>query len=257
MSDPSSAGSRRRRPAARISGEREAAALLASLGRELRATRIARGLTQAQLATMVGLEQGRISELERGEGGGAGVEVWIALGIALGRPVAIAFSRDFTRTADAGHLGPQELVLRLALGNGIPGTFELATNPAHPGRMVDVGLRDDRRRTLTLTEISNRIDDLGQTVRDHKRKVAEAAGLAAVIGGDEGPYRVAFCWILVANATNRALVARYPHIFDAEFPGSSRAWVRALVDGGDAPTRPGLVGVDVAGTRLFERRGGG
>ena len=248
---------RRRRPAARIAGHREAAALLATLGRELRATRVGRSLTQAQLADLVGLEQARISELERGKGGGSGVEVWIALGIALERPLSVAFTRDSKHTMDAGHLGPQELVLRLGRRNGIPGTFELATNPATPSRMVDVGLRDDRRRLLALTEISNRIDDLGQTVRDHRRKVAEAEGLAALIGGDDGPYRVAFCWILVANAANRELVARYPHIFDAEFPGSSRAWVRALTDGAEPPLEPGLVWVDVAGTRLFERRSAG
>jgi transcriptional regulator with XRE-family HTH domain len=254
---PPTPPARRRRPPARIAGAREAAALVATLGREVRAARLALGLTQAQLAALVGLEQARISEIERARGGGTGLETWICLGIALERPLAIGLSRPArATTADGGHLPGQELVLRLARGNAIPGTFELPTRPSNPSRMVDVGLRDDRRRVLTLTEISNRIDDLGQTIRDHKRKVAEAKGLATAIGGDEGPYRVAFCWILVASAVNRELVARYPHIFDVEFPGSSRAWVRALTDGADPPLEPGLVWVDLAGTRLFERRSG-
>jgi len=118
----------------------------------------------------------------------------------------------------------------------------LPTKPAHPSRSIDVVVRDDRRRVLIVNEISNRIEDLGQTVRDHRRKRADAEALAAIIGGEDGPYRVASCWILRATAANRALVARYPHIIESAFPGSSRRWVAALVDGDDPITRsrPGL-----------------
>ena len=230
---------------------------MATLGRQLRLTRLDRGLTQAELAKLIGLEQARISEIERGEGGGSGVEMWIALGVALRRPVSIAFSRPTADAlSDAAHLAPQELILRLAHAHGIAKTFELPTRPSNPARTVDVGLRDDRRRVLSLVEISNRIDDAGQTVRDHKRKVAEAEGLAAVLGGDGGPYRVAFCWVLRDTAANRDLVSRYPHVFSSEFPGSSRAWARSLMEGTEPPGQPGLVWVDLASTRVFERRGG-
>jgi hypothetical protein len=133
-------------------------------------------------------------------------------------------------------------------------TFELTMQPASSRRAIDVCIRDDRRRVLRVHEISNRVEDLGQTVREQRRKQAEADGIAALLGGDDGPYGVAFCWVLCATAANRALVARYPHIIGSTFPGSSRQWVRAIVDGAAAPTLPGLVWVDTAGTRIHECR---
>ena len=228
---------------AQIVGEREALALAATLGGQVREGRRAKRWTQQQLGDRVGLKQSRISKIERTGGAGAPLGTWIALGIALDRPFAGSFSRPMTpQPADAGHLGAQELILRLARANGIPGTFELPTRPSNPGRSIDVGLRDDRRRVLSVIEIWNRIDDLGQMSRDHHRKMAEAEGLAAALGRDEGPYRVAACWVLRATAANRELVRRYPTIFAANFPGSSRLWVRALAEGLESPMQPGSSG---------------
>ena len=171
----------------------------------------------------------------------------MALGLVLGRPLAVSFSRQAEPTvADGGHLAVQELVLRLARANGIPGSFELSTRSL---RSIDVGLRDERNRALILIEIWNRLDDLGAAARDSHRKVDEVRPIAEVEG-----FRVASCWVLRATAANRALVARYPNVFEAEFPGSSRGWVRALTAGAPPPVLPGLVWADIAGTRLFEWR---
>jgi hypothetical protein len=43
-------------------------------------------------------------------------------------------------------------------------------------------------------------------------------------------------------------------VFDAKFPGSSLAWVRALTGCADPPAEPGLVWCDVGATRLFAWR---
>ncbi len=61
-------------------------------------------------------------------------------------------------------------------------------------------------------------------------------------------------WLVRATARNRALVARYPEVFAARFPGSSAGWVRALVAGAPTPTGTGLVWCDVASTRVFAWR---
>lgn len=250
-----SVATRHRRSAAELVGVREARAIAATLGGQIAAARRAKRLSQRQLGDMVGLSQARISEVERGEGGGAPFAAWIAIGIALGRPFAVTMSRILTPgREDGGHLAPQELVLRLAKGNGIPRTFELPTRPANPTQWIDVGLRDDRRRVLSVVEIGNRVDDLGGARRAFKRHLAEAEALAVVAGADEGAYRVAGCWVLRATAANRELVARYPAIFEAEFPGSSRAWVKALTTGAESPRQPGIVWVDLAGTRIYEVR---
>src|SRR3990172_6519021 len=95
--------------------------------------------------------------------------------------------------------------------------------PAEPSRSSDAALRDDPQRTLILIECWNTIGNIGEGARSSSRKVAEAEGLAAVAGGDEGPYRVAACWVVRAARRNRELMARYPEVFAARFPGSSSA----------------------------------
>ena len=142
----------------------------------------------------------------------------------------------------------------MASQHGIARTFELPTRPTNPTTWIDVGLRDDRRRILEVVEIGNRIDDVGAARRSFKRHLAEAEALAVVAGGDAAPYEVTGCWVLVATAANRNLVARYPAIFASEFPGSSRVWAEALTSGSAPHPQPGLVWADVAGTRIYEVR---
>ncbi len=192
-----------------------------------------------------------VSRLERGFGGGLTLDSWQRVALALGRPLRVELTRGADDTpVDAGHLVVQELLLRLARETGRDRRFELATRPADPARSVDVCIRDDRHRVLILAEAWNRLDDIGGAARSTARKVSDAADLAAAIGADEGPYRVAAVWVLRATARNRGLARRYPDVFATRFPGSSHHWVGALATGGVPPTEPGLVWSDLAGTRL-------
>lgn len=224
------------------------------LGGELRSGRIARHLTQARLGAKVGLGQGTISRAERGLGGGLTLDAWQRIGIALDRPLVVAFQRDTTgETADAGHLMIQELVLRLGRAAGYAGGFEVATRPVDPWRSADVGLRDDRTRRLVLVECCNTIGDVGAAARSSDRKLAEA-GASATARWGEAAAAVGAVWVVRATARNRALVARYPEVFAARFPGSSAGWLRALVGAARPPAEPGLVWCDVTATRLFAWR---
>jgi len=233
---------RDRRTKAGVEGSREARALTAMLGGQVRAFRIRLRLTQQQLADRVGISRPRLAEIERGHGEGAPFATWIALGLALGRPLAVSFSRDLApEPHDAGHLALQELVLRLAERNGVTRHFELPTKTANPSLSVDVLLRLDAHRVLVIVEIWNRLDDLGAAVRSTHRKQAEAAAVAVGAGGSGEPYRVTICWALRDSAANRDLVRRYPAIFRAEFGGSSRAWVAALEHATAPPSGSGLV----------------
>lgn len=246
---------RKRRSDPMIAGDREARSIASTLGRETRSTRRRMRMRQADLAAQVGLKQSRISAIERGTGTGAPLVVWARIGAALGRPIAVAFSRHLEpiEPADAGHLDAQELVLRLARGTGRSATFELPTRPESPSSSVDVCIRDDPNRTLILNEIWNRFDDIGKATRTSDKKVAEAAALAAVIGGDR-PYRVALCWLFVDNAANRTVIARYPEVIASRFPASSQRWVRALTEGGPVPAQPGVAWVDLRAGRLVPVR---
>ncbi len=204
------------------------------------------------------MSQSALSAIERGLGTHVPLETWIALGVALDRPLAMRFTRQLGEQwvpADAGHLEIQEHVLGLVRATGRHGTFELPTRPGDPSRSTDVGIRDDRHRVLIQTECWNTFGDLGASIRATNRKAAEAAEHAiATNPGDAEPYRVTTVWVVRASATNRRLVASYPHIIEAAFPGSSRRWVAALASGEAPPREPGLIWFDPATQRLTEHR---
>jgi hypothetical protein len=175
------------------------------------------------------------------------------IGIGLNRFLEIRFGRDaLEQPADAGHLAMQELVLRLGRANGFTGEFEVPTRPAEPWRSIDVVLARPLRRLMILNECWNTFGDIGASARASLRKAAELEALATERWGEDAQVRVV--WIVRATARNRALLARYPEIFASRFPGSSRAWVRALTEGGEPPAEPGLVWCDVAAARLLEWR---
>jgi transcriptional regulator with XRE-family HTH domain len=226
-----------RRPPAVITGQREARAIAANLGGEAKATRRRRRLTQQQLGALAGLGQSEISYLERGHGSRTSIETWVAIGIALNRPIAFGFGRDTVQPLhDAGHLDAQELVATVAAAVGWQVSFEAPDDPFAPVRSTD--LRLDGRRNIVLVEIWNRMDDLGAASRSSDRKRAMASSNARSL------------WILVDTATNRAIVRRYPALLRARFPGSSRAWVSALTVGTAPPALPGIIWVDLRSRTL-------
>ncbi|MEK6721493.1 MAG: helix-turn-helix domain-containing protein [Chloroflexota bacterium] len=246
--------SRIRRPELVAEAARRNLEHLARLGGELRSSRRRRRLTQAQVGAVVGVVQSTISMMERGRGANLSVDVWQRALAVVDRRLMLDVTRDPAEgPADAAHLRIQELVLGIGRIAGYRGGFELATRPADPSRSADVGLRSDVQRRLLLVECWNTIGDLGAAVRSTNRKLAEAADLALVFGGDR-PYLVASCWVVRATTRNRALVARYPEVFGARFPASSEHWVRSLSAGREPPSELGLVWCDVAATRIFAWR---
>jgi transcriptional regulator with XRE-family HTH domain len=227
---------------------------LAGLGGSLEEARRRRRWTQEQLGRRAGVSRGSVSRIERGLGGGQTLDTWQRLALAAGTPMVVRLQRDpLEDTADAGHLAMQELVLRLGRRIGFHRSFELATRSAEPWRSTDVGLRDDRGRRLWLIECWNSIGDIGAGARSSTRKIAEAGAYAIAVRGEEA-YRVASCWVLRDTRRNRELVRRYPEVFAARFPGSSRAWVEALTTGAEAAVEPGLVWCDRDATRDFPWR---
>jgi transcriptional regulator with XRE-family HTH domain len=244
-----------KRPAARIAGEDRARQAASRAGADVRASRRARRWTQAHLAARIGISRAKVAKLELGRGAGTPSGTWFALGEALGRPYRAEFLRDtFAEPPGAGHLDIQELVLRVGKGAGYEGRFELATRPTDPARSSDAVLLDRRRRRMVLVECWNTFGDLGAAARSSDRKLAEAAALAVALGGDGPTLTVGLCWVVRDTAANRALIARYEHIFAARFPGSSGAWVMALTMAGPMPAQPGLVWCDLRATRLVARR---
>ncbi len=228
-----------------IAGDLESARLATTLGREARAGRLARRWTQEELGARVGLRRSRVSSVERGQGATLPLQTWIALGIAIGRPLAVSFSRPLDAApADAGHLDMQEGLVRLVRSHGWPVQVELPTRPSAPRHSIDVAARDHAGRYLLL-EGWNRFGDLGASIRSTDRKAAELGQLAPT-----GDLRV--CWVVRATAANRQLARRYAGILRTRFPGSSRHWAQALTQGTEPPREPGIVWW--AGGRIVELR---
>lgn len=225
-------------------------------GANIRAARRRRGWTQAELARRTDLSQVTVSRMERGLGGSLALITWQRVAIALDLPLDLKLGRDLAELpADAGHLGMQELILRLGRTNGYGRSFELQTRSTDPMRSTDVGLVDHKRRRLVRVECVNTFGNIGQAVRSSDRKETEAEGLAISLGHG-APYSVHVCWVIRSTRRNREILARYPEIFASRFTGSSRRWVRALMLGEEPPVAPGLVWCDVGGARLFDWRRG-
>jgi transcriptional regulator with XRE-family HTH domain len=222
----------------------------------IRDARKRRRWSRSQLGAKVGLGATRIGQIERGDGTGVSLEIWFALGQALDMSFRADFARDrIEEPEDAGHLGIQELALRLGRLTGRPRTFELSTRPANPSFSIDVGVRDDSVRVLFIEECWNTFGNINAAVRSTRRKIAEAEQLAVAIGGELGPYRVAAVWIVRDTRRNREIVSRYPEVFAAAFTGSSRQWVKALTTAAvEPPVGLGLVWCDLRATRLFAWR---
>ncbi len=210
-------------------------------------------MTQRDLAARVGVHQTWISDIELGRGQGAPLALWVAIGLALGRPLAVALSRpnDASSTVvDAGHLEMQEALLALSAGAGRRATVERSAGGRDPWYSTDVAINDEATRTLILVEAWNTFGDVGAAIRSTHRKTAEA--IATASAGE----RVATVWVVRATAANRAIIARYPNLFATTFGGPSRSWVRALMDGEVPPGEPGLVWFDPSTQRIHEWRRG-
>ncbi len=244
-----------KRTQAQIEGAKLARKVSTTAGRELVQARRRRRLSQGALAKAVGISRPRVSAIEAGEGGGAPLEVWFALAKALDRYLKFEFARDpQAELVDAGHLAMQELVIHAAKEAGWEVSFEAPSQAWESNRSIDVRLTDRPTRQIVLVECWNTFGDLGAATRSGNAKVRDEEQRAVAIAGDGEPFTVGLVWVVRDTKANRELVARYPGVFAARLPGSSRGWLTTLKTRTPMPPAPGLIWCDVKATRLFARR---
>ncbi len=235
--------------------ERRTAESRVRIAEQVRTARRRRGWTQAALADRAGLGRQVIGRIELGQSR-LDLDALFRIGVALGRHLDVTFARDLLDgPIDAGHLAMQELILRLGRAAGYRTGMEVPTRPAEPARSVDVALTSVTDHVVVICECWNTLGDIGAALRSTDRKRAEMSAAAAGRWGPDA--RAASVWVVRATARNRALLARYPEVFQSRFPASSRAWVAALTGAGQVPEEPGLIWTDVGATRLLEWRRSG
>lgn len=145
-------------------------------------------MTQAAAAASAGISQQRCSDLERGEGANATLEMWALAAAAVGEQL-VGFLEDAPGAApprDIEHLRRQAALIEMSAGGGWTPLPELALDPgAVRSRSVDVALVKLARREAILAEIWDWFDDVGASLRslDSKRD-ALAARLARNHGGE-------------------------------------------------------------------------
>ena len=247
-------GGRGRRPTVVVEAKRRTRERRTRLAGRIRTARLRRGWTQAMLGGKCGFGRQVIGRAERGEGR-LDLESLERIAIALDMPLIVDLGREaIVDVRDAGHLAIQELVLRLGRAAGYRVRFELATKSTEPWHSSDVVLEDATRTTLIDVECWNSMDDIGAAARSSTRKQSQLAEQAVASWGHRG--RAAVVWVVRATLRNRTLLRRYPEVFATRFPGSSRRWLSALLEGTEAPDEPGLVWSDIGASQLFEWRKG-
>ncbi len=213
-----------------------------------------RGWSRTELARRAGIGRMVESRIERGETN-LDIDALHRIGLAMDRPLLVTFGRDMLDgPADAGHLGMQELVLRLGRPAGFVGSFELPTRSNEPWRSVDVGLIDEAgaadhpRRVLEHVRgrrsrgaidqskaVGARSDERGPLGTWHRRRRrGERRGSRG-----RGGAAVGSVWVVRATARNRALIQRYPGDLRIKVPRLVPGMGRGLDPRGGDPGRAG------------------
>jgi len=195
----------------------EAERLLRSLGRELRLARIAAGATQTRIARTLGWSQARVSLIERGRYSSATLTDHARHAAAVGLKLWVRAYPGARRILDAPQLALLErLRVRIAASWG----WELEVPVPIAGDLRAGDCRLTVPGCSILVEAITRLADAQAQARAAQRKRRDLRCNRLVL--------------LIANSrANRRALAEAGPAFQAAFPISTRAAVRALGAGSD------------------------
>lgn len=256
-----------RRTPSQTASDRRARDLSVRLGRGLREGRSGRGERQADVAERAGIARSTWSAVERGEDARVTLETLCRCAMAVDSDLHTYLERlpGAERPRDHVHLRHQELVIATAHRGGWEAVPESPVGHAGRTSWIDVllrrrtGGREDPggREEWAVIEIWDWFDDVGAAFRAWDRRLADLEQLALARGvADRGrPTHVNGAMVIRATKRNRDLLRDHANVFRTRFPGSSTAWLRALVEA-DAPMpdRSALLWVSVDGSRLSSVR---
>jgi hypothetical protein len=203
-------------------------------------------MSQAEAATRARISQARWSELERGLGANAPIELWAVVAAAVGVQLA-AFLEAVSGAnlpRDMEHLRRQSAITGRAAAGGWSPAPEMPVTRGGTGRVIDVLLTRAPRREAAVVEVWDLLLDVCAAFRSFDDK------LAAVRTRLPG-WTVSGAWVLRGTRRNRGLVAELAPLFAARFPADGRTWLAALDEPTSAlPAAAVLLWTDAASTAL-------
>ena len=186
------------------------------IGRELRAARLAAGLSMRALARTVGMSHDLVATIERGDFANLSLDRLTRLATALGLDVSLTLYPSGSPVRDAGHLA---LLGRLAarLGGALRIRFEVPMPMPGDLRNADgLILGEDVR---VIVEAETHVGDWQAVVRRARDKQRDLGDARLIL-------------LLSDSRHHRRLLAEHPAI-RADFPISARQCLAALREGRD------------------------
>ncbi len=199
------------------------------IGLSLRALRIRRRLTQAELAAGAGLSRAAIARLERGHADRATLRTLVRVTGALGAALSVRIlwhGEALDRLLDAAHADLADAILRLLTDTGWQVATEVSFNIRGERGSIDILAFHPLTASLLVIEIKSVVPDLQAMLATLDRK----ARVANILARERGwrARTVSRLIVLPDDRTARRRVERHAAIFAAALPARTVAVRRWL-----------------------------
>jgi transcriptional regulator with XRE-family HTH domain len=200
------------------------------LGLSLRALRLRRRLTQAGLATLVGVSRATIARIERSHADQVTLRLLVRVAAELGATVNVRVlwhGEALDRLLDAAHADLTDAVLRLLHDSGWVVATEVSFNVRGERGVIDILAFHAETAALLVIEIKSVVPDLQAMLGALDRKVRVAPALARERG-----WRIATVsrvLVLPDDRTARRRVERHAATFATALPkrtAAVRRWLK-------------------------------
>ena len=202
-----------------------------AVGRQFQAVRLARNLTQAEVACRAGVSRGSISRLERGEVSGITIATLRRVSGALVMLPIVTLgwrSPELDRLLDAAHAAMVERVCRQLSSHGWTCWPEHSFSEFGERGSIDILAWHPSTGTLLVVEVKTRLWNLQDMFMkiDRKRRLAPRLVVRLV---DAKPLAIGTMLVLPETRAHRAAVDRHAATFAAALPDRQvtvRNWIR-------------------------------
>jgi transcriptional regulator with XRE-family HTH domain len=199
-------------------------------GGVVRAIRVRRGWTQAELATRADVSRAAVSPMERGHLGRATFDLVRSVCAALDVRVEVTArwrGGELDRFLDRGHAATSDSVIAHLKARGWICHAEASFSVYGDRGSVDILAWHLMKRTVLVVEIKTALVDLQDLAASVDRKVRLAPRLAGERGWNPA---VVGAWVVVADGrTSRRRLADHRNLLRASFPDDGRRmreWLR-------------------------------